>query len=355
MTTQDESAPPDRYTHLSRRAIEFIRESGGSASHDALLAFVFGVNGSAKLWAPLLNQILSAEPALERHPDDRWAVRGSLPVAPCDLLREFVSIDVETTGLRPRTQRVIEAALIRYRDGREVERFETLINPLKRIPSYIAKLTGISDEMVDEAPVFESVADTIQEFLDGVILVGHNVLFDIGFLNAELDRIGRPALVNERVDTMGLAIRLLPGLRRPSLDRVATELGLTPRNIHRAGVDAEITAKAAWLLVQRAVGMGIQSLDQLESAGASVSRKTVDGVGRGRAVLDRSILVDIPKRPGVYLMRDAHERVIYVGKAKNLRDRVGSYYSQPLGYTRKMDGLLESITTIDTHVTGSEF
>src|SRR5690606_22617850 len=82
--------------------------------------------------------------------------------------------------------------------------------------------------------------------------------------------------------------------------------------------------------------------------------KRRDSVGRGRAVLDRAHLDGVPSSPGVYLMHDARDRVIYVGKAKNLRNRLSSYYSQPLGYTRKMDGLLESIQRIETIQTGSE-
>jgi len=77
-------------------------------------------------------------------------------------------------------------------------------------------------------------------------------------------------------------------------------------------------------------------------------------MARANSVVDRSILATIPRAPGVYLMRDANEHVVYVGKAKNLRDRVGTYFSQPLGYTRKMDGLIESLSRIQVEVVGSE-
>ncbi len=75
---------------------------------------------------------------------------------------------------------------------------------------------------------------------------------------------------------------------------------------------------------------------------------------RASAIADRSMLADVPRAPGVYLFKDVTDRVIYVGKAKNLRDRVGSYFSQPLGYTRKMDGLIEALKSIETVVVGSE-
>jgi excinuclease UvrABC nuclease subunit len=108
------------------------------------------------------------------------------------------------------------------------------------------------------------------------------------------------------------------------------------------------------LLAQRALAEGQSSIAKFRAMSQPPERRAKDDVGRGRAVLDRSLLADIPKRPGVYIMRDAHDRIIYVGKAVNLRERVGSYYSQPLGYRRKMDGLLESLVKIDVEVTGSE-
>jgi excinuclease UvrABC nuclease subunit len=107
-------------------------------------------------------------------------------------------------------------------------------------------------------------------------------------------------------------------------------------------------------LAQIAREQGLTSLDQLKALGGPKVKPAPDKRGRGRAVLDRSLLADIPRLPGVYMMRDAHGGIIYVGKAKNLRERVSSYYSQPLGYTRKMDGLLESIARIDVEVTGNE-
>ncbi|HYH12843.1 MAG TPA: GIY-YIG nuclease family protein, partial [Thermomicrobiales bacterium] len=88
--------------------------------------------------------------------------------------------------------------------------------------------------------------------------------------------------------------------------------------------------------------------------GTTTERRSRNKVGRGRSLVDRSLLEGIPKKPGVYLMRDGDGRVIYVGKAKNLRERVSTYFSQPLGYARKMEGLLEAISRIDTAVVGSE-
>ena len=344
------------YSFLVRRAIEFVRSEGGAVTPDRLIAYVFGSSTATSLWEPLLRQILEADGTLVLRADGYWA----LPVAEVAsgesgrLLSEFVAVDVETTGLKPLRQRIIEIAAVRFRDGVEVERFETLVFPERRIPSYITTLTGITDEMVAAAPRFPDIAGKLERFLGNSLIVGHNVAFDISFLNAELARCGRPALINERLDVMALAMRLLPSVRRPSLDRVAKAVGLAPRKIHRAAVDAVLAGEAALRLADQAVKTGHTTLDRLKALGSGSVSRPKDGVGRARAMLDRSLLADIPRRPGVYLMRDASGRILYVGKAKNLRERVGSYYSQPLGYTRKLDGLVESVARIDVEVTGSE-
>jgi DNA polymerase III epsilon subunit family exonuclease len=344
----------ERYAHLAVRAAAFVRERGGAVHEDALIVHVFGTIGSPALWRPLLRRFLATDGELNLRPDGYWALPGAEAGGEAPLLAEFVAVDVETTGLRPLHQRVIEVALIRFRDGAPVARFESFCNPDRPVPAYISKLTGITDAHVREAPRFNAIADEVLGFVGATLVVGHNVGFDLSFLNAELKRLGRPALINESLDTLGLATRILLNLRKPSLDKVARELGIEPGRRHRAARDAELAGTIALHLAEQARRKGVDSLEGLKAAGSAASRRPRDDVGRGRAVLDRSLLADIPKRPGVYLMRDRFGHVIYVGKAKNLRDRVASYYSQPLGYTRKMDGLLESMAKVDVEVVGSE-
>jgi len=351
-----EPAPADqRYGTLCERAVQYIQGRGGATNEDLLIAHVFGNTGSLALWRPLLRSVLAADERVVFRADGLWSLvtaAGEIGASP--ILDEFVAIDVETTGLRPSKQRVIEIALYRFRGGELVERLESLINPGRAIPSYISNLTTITNTHVEDAPAFAELAEGIVAFIGPSLLVGHNVTFDISFVNEELKRADRAPLINERLDTMGLAVRLLKNVRKPSLDRVAVAVGLSPRKIHRAGRDAQLTAEVALRLSEEAVRQGVRTLDDLRGIATVVRVRPRDGVGRGRAVMDRAWLADVPKKPGVYLMRDQHGNVIYVGKAKNLRDRVSSYYSQPLGYTRKMDGLLESMVRIDTEVVGSE-
>ncbi|MCC6315235.1 MAG: GIY-YIG nuclease family protein [Thermomicrobiales bacterium] len=347
----DEAAP---YAHLASRAEAYLIERGGSAPEEALIAHVFGSTGTPDLWRPLLRSLLAPAERLGRRADGCWMVAANHAVGAVNLLRDFVAIDVETTGLKPSSQRIVEIAAIRYADGEEIERFESLVNPGRRLPKYVAELTGLDDATLAEAPPFSDVAEQVLAAIGGALLVGHNVGFDIAFLNAELQRLGRPILINERLDTMGLAVRLMPGTRKPGLQTVAEKLGVVARSSkrHRAGMDAAIAAGVALQLAEHARQAGYASLDEVRGLGASLPRRPHER--HARALRDRSLLADIPHAPGVYLMKNEFGQIVYVGKSKNLRDRVGSYFSQQVGFTRKMDGLIESLAAIDIVRTGSE-
>ena len=350
-----EANPVDtRYDALTDRALAYIREHGGSVPEDQLVRHVFGSAGSPAIWKPLLRGILASESEKVLLINDHWSLIRESTVAGATILRDFIAIDVETTGLKPVQHRMIEIALHRYIDGKVADRYETFVNPGRALSKFIIELTGIRDEDLEFAPTFDQVADQVVEFLGDSLLVGHNIRFDLSFLNQELKRAGRDKLFNPRVDTLVLATRYLKQVRKPSLDRVASAVGLPPRSIHRAGGDAQMTAEAALRLVEIASRTGVTSLNDLIVSGNQSVDRPRDGVGRARAVLDRAWLNDVPRKPGVYIMYGQHGEIIYVGKAKNLRERLSSYYSQPIGLTRKMDGLIETMSRIETEVVGTE-
>ena len=344
------------FLHLARRAEAFVTEQGGRASEDLLISHVFGSTGSPELWRPLLRSVLGQHEGLKLRGDGAWLLANGPPQSGTGPLEEFVVVDVETTGLQPSRQRIIEIAIVRFSGGIATNRWESLCQPGRRVPAYIVKLTGIDDDLLEHAPSFEEIAGTAVELLAGAVIVGHNVDFDLRFLNEELKRIGQPPLVNDQIDTLALASRLLPGIRKPTLHAVAQRLGISGSSgsRHRAGPDAAVTRMVAVTLSEYARDAGFHSVDDLKSIGRSATRRPRERMPRASSVVDRSMLTTIPRAPGVYLMRDANEQVVYVGKAKNLRDRVGSYFSQPLGYTRKMDGLIESLSRIQVEVVGSE-
>ena len=341
------------YPGLVERARACILEHRGALEEDKLVSLVFGATSSPALWRPLLRTLLQQQPDIVLRPDGVWAMGTQSP--PLALPGDFVVLDVETTGLKPSQQRVIEVAMIRVSTSGAPLRWSSLINPGRRLPDYIATLTGIDDMTLAGEPEFRSLAPTIVEILDDLPIVAHNAAFDVSFINAELMRCGLPRLINATIDTLSLADQLAPDARRLNLQDVARALGVMPSKAHRAMSDAETTLGVFLALGERARARGQGDLKALLEA--PKTRRQGRGrppAARGHAVLSREHLVGIPHAPGVYMMRDVDDRVLYVGKALDLRKRVSSYYSQALGYTRKLDGLLESIDRIECVVVGSE-
>ena len=343
------------YPQLIERALACVEQHNGALDEDRLIGFIFGQGASPALWRPLLRSVLKDQTQLTLRGDGVWT-NG---VAPADegFPDEYVILDVETTGLKPAQQRMIEIAIMRVSEHGAPLVWSTLLNPGRKIPQYVISLTGIDDAMVATAPEFRSVAQTIVDLVGDAPIVGHNAAFDIGFVNAELARCGVPRLVNPSLDTLSLANALVKDVRRLNLSDVARGLGVDARRPHRALPDAETTLDVFRVLVSRAREQGVGALDALQRvASGHPPRKSAPRTpaGRGRSLLDRSHLTNIPNAPGVYIMRDGDGRVLYVGKSKDLRKRVASYYSQPLGYTRKMDGLLETLARVDVEVVGSE-
>lgn len=347
---------------LLRRARDLLLERGEPLSAAALAQHMFGsgeVPASATpAWVGLVDQLLRPSSIFACGDDGRWrlaawdAATRSLEDA------EFVVLDVETTGLAPGRHRVIEIGAVIVRGGELGANFRSFVNPDRHIPQFINKFTGISNTMVARAPRAAKVLPKLREFIGERPIVGHNIGFDLNFLNYEADRCGiSPAFAVEGVDTIALARRYLTGMRRAGLDRVAAVLHVPVGTRHRALPDAHITAKVFLLLLARAREEGCQTLEDLYhvlDGVAPASTSLPAPRPNGAMYLNPAWRQKFPTEPGVYLMRDAAGDVIYVGKAKCLRDRLSSYYSQPLGYTRKMDGLLQSVTEIETRVLGSE-
>ncbi|HVU67780.1 MAG TPA: exonuclease domain-containing protein, partial [Ktedonobacteraceae bacterium] len=366
---------------LLRRAHELLEHSGRPVTEDMLLEHLFGVNGleqSKTVWLVLLRQVLKSSSLFEESEPHIWSlVAWRYTQRSLDEI-DFVIVDTETTGLRPGSHRVIEVAGVRVRGGEVLDSFQSLLNPGVRIPSFIAQFTGITQDMVATAPHAHEALPGFLSFVEGAIVVGHNVGFDIGFLNYEAQLLGQSFPI-DGLDTIPLARRFLPGLRRFKLDNVANHLKIAPSNRHRALGDARVTAAVFIKLLELAGKQGITTLGQLRRrlqlpvawSGDITQATTVkqlellrsDGKVASAAVTTRPTGTlflnpawkrDFPALPGVYLMKDANGQVIYVGKAKSLKDRLASYYHQPLGYTRKMDGLLQNVKEIETRVLGSE-
>ena len=230
----------------------------------------------------------------------------------------FCVLDLETTGAAPSTCEITEIGAIKYVGGEKVGTFQTLVNPGVRIPPMITVLTGITHLMVVAAPRIGEALSSFLEFLGDAVIVGHNVRFDMSFLNASAGRLGYGTLPNRTVDTLGLARRLVRDeVRSLKLSALAAHFRSPVTPNHRAMDDAAATAHVFWSLLERAGAIGVTHLEDLLRLPTA----------RGSPHYRKIALTDaLPRRTGVYLFRDAAGAVIYVGKAKNLRTRVRSYF-----------------------------
>ncbi|MFM9014281.1 MAG: PolC-type DNA polymerase III, partial [Gemmatimonadota bacterium] len=179
----------------------------------------------------------------------------------------FVVVDVETTGGRPGTgDRVTEVAAVLVERGRIELLYDSLVNPERSIPPYVARLTGISDAMVREAPTFSEIAGELAAHLAGRIFVAHNARFDLGFLGAEFARVA-PTPLDELLSgslcTVRLARRVLGHLPRRNLDAVCHHYGVRIADRHRAAGDAKATAHVLLHLMEDLSRQGIHTWDEL--------------------------------------------------------------------------------------------
>ena len=227
----------------------------------------------------------------------------------------YAIVDIETTGGYAAAGGITEIA-VRITDGEKIiDRYETLMNPVYTIPRYVESLTGITNAMVEDARHFKMIADELYELLSDKIFVAHNVNFDYSYLKYYFKEAGFD-LDCKKLCTIRLGRQILPGFKSYSLGNFCREIGIEVEHRHRAGGDAEATAKLFHHLLQKDTNGHVKKMLLVKSKEQSLPPN-----------LPAKQIRQLPQNPGVYYFHDNKGRVIYVGKAKNLSRRVNSHFA----------------------------
>jgi DNA polymerase III subunit epsilon len=253
----------------------------------------------------------------------------------------YAIVDIETTGGYAANHRITELAIYHHDGIRITDTFHTLLNPGRKIPYFITGLTGITSQMVEEAPAFEDMAEEILSWLKDRVFVAHNAHFDYSFLKKEFESVG----VNwqtKKLCTVRLGRKIIPGLESYSLGRLAESLGIPIPDRHRASGDAQATAKIFSVLLQR------DNSGAIEKALKRNSGETILPPNLPKEDFDK-----LPAKAGVYYFLDAHGQVIYVGKALNIKKRIAGHFT---GEAREWNrsNIRNEIHHITYELTGSE-
>lgn len=267
--------PPE--TTLVSRARAFL--AAGSSAPVPLIEHVCQIPGAPRAVAEhMATALFSNHPEFERDGDGRWALAVwahavSEPAPRCGDVRHdrlcdlsYVVVDVETTGGRAIAgDRITEIAAVVVQGGEIREVYETLVNPERSIPPMISSLTNITWDMVKHKPRFAEITERLTSVLRGHVFTAHNATFDWNFVSAEITRATGARLAGRRLCTVRLSRRLLPQLRRRSLDSVAHYFGVEITARHRAGGDAVATAHVLTRLLGEACGRGYDTWHDLDT------------------------------------------------------------------------------------------
>jgi DNA polymerase-3 subunit epsilon len=229
--------------------------------------------------------------------------------------QEYAIVDIETTGGNARGSRITEIAIIIHNGKEIVERWETLVNPQQEIPTAIFALTGITNEMVRTAPTFEFISDKVFELLKDRVFVAHNVNFDYSFVRNELELSGNKWTAR-KLCTVRAARKLKPGLQSYSLGRLCNSLNIPLENAHRAGGDANATSILFRKLLEWDENKVIETMIKKTASDQRLPPN-----------LPPTDFEALPEKIGVYYFYDQFKKVIYVGKAVNIKKRVASHFS----------------------------
>ncbi len=252
---------------------------------------------------------------------------------------EYCIIDIETTGSSANLHRITEIAIFRYDGQQLVDHYETLINPDQWIPEFITSLTGITNEMVQNAPFFYEVAERILGITEQTIFVAHNVNFDYNFIRQEFARI-KHNFIRKKLCTVRLARKIFPGYSSYSLGSITKSLNIEHNNKHRAGGDAQATLILFEKLLRADVKGNIQS---------SLKVSTKEQILPPN--LPEESFHKIPEIAGVYYFRGNKSQILYIGKSINIRKRLLQHFAH---WSKSGKGLFQEVFDFDYVACGND-
>ncbi len=255
-----------------------------------------------------------------------------------DNMQRYAIIDIEATGGSAQKDRITEVAIFIHDGKRVLDRFSSLVNPQRHIPPFISKLTGITNEMVANAPMFADVAQRIFDITEGAIFVAHNVKFDYSYIKAEFKRLGM-RYQRERLCTVDLTRKVFPHLPSYGLGNVTKHLNIPIEDRHRAAGDAAAT---------------VQLFERLLSSGAEryISRQLNHEHIKGMLPENLSFedLILVPEETGVVYLHDAKGKVLFMSRANDMRQRL----RQVLGrHSQRSRTMVRQVYDISHQETGS--
>jgi DNA polymerase III epsilon subunit family exonuclease len=229
-----------------------------------LARHVLGLSGHPGAASAAVFSLLGGDERFRVDSEGRWTVNKGAFIGPPMESIPYAVVDVETTGGSVgRGHRITEVAVVEVREGSVVDSFHTLVNPGRPIPSFVSGLTGITDDMVRDAPTFEAIAQPLAERLQGRVFVAHNAPFDWGFVHAQLVDVLGDAPDLDRLCTVRMARHLLPDLPRRNLDALSYHFDVVIEGRHRALGDALATARIFLRLMDIARDRGIRDYGAL--------------------------------------------------------------------------------------------
>lgn len=253
----------------------------------------------------------------------------------------YVIVDIETTGGNKNTGRITEIAAIKHDGEKVVDTFETLVNPERPIPPFVKRLTGISDEMVAEAPLFSEIAEKFDRFTANTIFIAHNVNFDYRFLREEFRKIGME-YSRKKMCTVQLSRKAFPGLPSYSLGKITQELSITLEGHHRAAVDAKATTRLFEKIIQKESQKDLFDLNFGKPDFALIASP----------LIDEELIDSIPDESGVFRLYNRADEVIYVKRSQHMLTDVCKKLSE--ADSKSGQELLKDLHRIDWSPLGSD-